>query len=130
MTDTIWQLVPVNPTEDMIAAATSMRPGCGGYGDISARCVRDWNSMLKAAPPVPSLSKRPSGKAVTVEELARHLFETDDPNAHELTWPAHPDDDGNRGDGMWVKLVSEMTADDYRAKAVDLLKFMGCEVNF
>ncbi|MCZ7862482.1 hypothetical protein O9X98_14000 [Agrobacterium salinitolerans] len=106
-----------------------MRPGCGGYGDIAARCVRDWNSMVKATPHAPGLGARPSGKAVTVEDLARHLFETDDPDAPELSWPDHPDDDGNRGDGMWVRLVSEMTAEEYRARAVDLLRFMGCEVN-
>ncbi len=129
MSDPVWALVPVQPTEDMIAAATSMRPGCGGYGDIAARCVRDWNSMVKATPHAPGLAARPSGKAVTVEDLARHLFETDDPDVQELSWPDHPDDDGNRGDGMWVRLVSEMTAEEYRARAVDLLRFMGCEVN-
>jgi hypothetical protein len=129
MSDLAWVLVPVMPTEDMIAATTSMRPGCGGYGDIAARCVRDWNAMVKSAPHAPSIADRPSGKAVTVEELARHLFETDDPDLEELSWPDHSDDDGSRGDGGWIKLVSDLTAEEYRARAADLLRFMGCEVN-
>lgn len=84
--------------------------------------------MVKAAPHAPSMA-RPSGKTVTVEDLARHLFETDDPDVEELSWPDHPDDDGNRGGGSWVKLVSDLTAEEYRAKAADLLRFMGCEVS-
>ncbi|MCV9964152.1 hypothetical protein OIU34_19910 [Pararhizobium sp. BT-229] len=128
MSDVAWRMVPVDPTEDMISSATGLRPGCGGYGDISSRCVRDWNAMLKAAPHAPSLATRPSGLAVTVEELARHLFETDDPDAEELSWPEHDDDDGDRGNGGWVKVVPDMLADDYRTRAAGLLRFMGCEV--
>lgn len=76
MTDLTWKLVPANTTVDMIAAATGVRPGCGGDGDIASRCVRDWNAIVRRAPSAPSLSER--GKAVTVEDLARYLFETED----------------------------------------------------
>lgn len=127
MTDLTWKLVPANPTVDMIAAATGVRPGCGGYGDIASRCVRDWNAMVRRAPSAPSLSER--GKAVTVEDLARYLFETEDVAADEYSWPEHDDDDGSRGGGGWVKIVSGMTADEYRERAAGLLRFMGCEVN-
>jgi hypothetical protein len=127
--DIAWRLVPVNPTEDMIAAATCVRPGCGSYGDISSRSVRDWNAMLKAAPTAPSLSVSLSGRAVTVEDLARHMFESDDPSAQDMSWPDHDEDDGYRGDGGWVSIVSVVVLEEYREKAAALLRFMGCEGN-
>lgn len=34
MTDTVWMLVPVNPTEDMIATATSVRPDAEVTGTL------------------------------------------------------------------------------------------------
>lgn len=129
MNETVWRLVPVNPTEDMVAAATGVRPGCGSYGDISSRCVRDWNSMLKAAPTSPSLSANLAGRAVTGEDLARFMFESDDPSAQDMSWPEHEDDDGNRGDGGWVSIASIVVLEEYREKAAQLLRFIGCGAN-
>jgi hypothetical protein len=82
--------------------------------------------MIKAAPQAPSRSER--GKAITVDQLARYLFETEDPSVEEFSWPEHEDDDGSRGGGGWTKIVSNMTLEEYRDKAVGLLRFMGCEV--
>ncbi|MBY3432842.1 hypothetical protein HFN89_01460 [Rhizobium laguerreae] len=127
MSEIVWRLVPANPTEDMIAAATDVRPGCGSYGDIASRCVRDWNAMLKAAPHAPALVAGQPGRAVTVEDLARHMFESDDPAAQDTSWPEHDEDDGYRGDGGWSKIASVTVLEEYREKAAALLRFMGCE---
>ena len=124
----VWKLVPVDPTGDMVVSAVGVRPGGAGYSDVAAKCIRDWNAMVKSAPPSPALEGRISGRAVTVDELARHLFETDDPEAEELSWPEHDDDDGERGDGGWVKLLPALSAEEYRDRARTLLRFMGCEV--
>lgn len=129
MTDMTWKLVPVSPTPEMITAAVGLKEENYGYSNIAAKCVRDWNDMLKAAPASPVLEGKLSGKAVTVEQLAKYLFENDDPDADELTWPDDDDDEGYRGDGGWVKLVSPIVADEYRDKARGILHFMGCEVN-
>lgn len=126
MTDTVWKLVPVNPTPRMISAAIGLTSDSRGYTDVAAKCVRDWNDMVKAAPPAPSLQSALTGRAVTVEALARYLFETDDPDVEELSWPEHEEDDGSRGNGGWVKLVSPLVADEYRNRASGLLRFMGC----
>lgn len=125
MTEIAWKLVPVNPTSEMISAGCGLESEGNGYNAIAAKCVRDWNAMLKAAPVSPAHAGLISGRPVTTETLARHLYEIDDPDIGELSWPENDEDDGNRGDGGWVKLVPPLVADEYRERARGIMAFMG-----
>lgn len=60
--------------------------------------------------------------AALVEKVAKGLYEAD--RDHEATWPLSDDDDGNRGDGAYVRVTPREVVEEYRQHARDALKVL------